>query len=115
MDYGYGRGGGFGRRGGGRGFGFRGASPPWPYVGTGRGGLPRHAYFTGSPGNPPPSRAYGPQYYDPDIPESAPYAPRMTREEELEFLKTQAESMTRQLDDIRHRIDELGKQEENQE
>ena len=25
----------------GRGFGFRGWSPPWPYVGLGRGGLPR--------------------------------------------------------------------------
>jgi hypothetical protein len=25
----------------GRGFGFRGWSPPWPYVGRGRGGLPR--------------------------------------------------------------------------
>jgi NAD-dependent dihydropyrimidine dehydrogenase PreA subunit len=26
------------------GFGFRGVSPPWPYVGRGRGGLPRCAY-----------------------------------------------------------------------
>jgi hypothetical protein len=36
----FGRGRGFGR-GWGRGFGFRGYSPPWPYVGLGRGGLPR--------------------------------------------------------------------------
>jgi len=33
---------GFGR---GRGFGFRGASPPWPYIGRGRGGFPRCGYW----------------------------------------------------------------------
>jgi hypothetical protein len=38
----YGRGFGMGRGGGfGRGNRFRGYSPPWPYVGLGRGGLPR--------------------------------------------------------------------------
>ncbi|SIN66886.1 hypothetical protein SAMN05444368_0981 [Acetomicrobium flavidum] len=36
---------GFGR--GGCGFGFRGQSPAWPYVGMGRGGLPRCWYFLG--------------------------------------------------------------------
>ena len=50
--FGRGRGGGFGFRGG-MGFGFRGSSPPWSYVGIGRGGLPRHEYFlsgaTGAP------------------------------------------------------------------
>ncbi|MFC2062459.1 hypothetical protein ACFLS8_00710 [Chloroflexota bacterium] len=30
--------------GGSRGFGFRGSSPSWPYVGRGRGGLPRCRY-----------------------------------------------------------------------
>ena len=33
--------------GGGMGFGFRGSSPPWRYVGRGRGGLPRCGYFFG--------------------------------------------------------------------
>ncbi len=42
MPNGFGRG--CGRRGG-MGFGFRGSSPPWPYVGLGRGGLPRCGYF----------------------------------------------------------------------
>ncbi len=43
----------------GRGFGFRGWSPPWPYVGVGRGGLPRcwafggYGYFGGAPINYP--------------------------------------------------------------
>jgi len=30
----------------GRGFGFRGDSPAWPYVGRGRGGLPRCMAFS---------------------------------------------------------------------
>mgnify|MGYP000731119775 CR=1 FL=1 len=42
MPNGFGRGFGFRR---GMGFGFRGSSPPWPYVGLGRGGLPRCGYF----------------------------------------------------------------------
>jgi hypothetical protein len=29
----------------GMGFGFKGSSPPWPYVGRGRGGLPRCGYY----------------------------------------------------------------------
>ena len=55
---------GYGRRFGGRGwgFGFRGSSPPWPYVGIGRGGLPRCGYFlSGAAGMPAPPGypAYG--------------------------------------------------------
>ncbi|MFC1909872.1 rRNA methyltransferase [Chloroflexota bacterium] len=34
-------------QGGGIGLGFKGSSPPWPYVGRGRGGLPRCAYYFG--------------------------------------------------------------------
>ena len=49
MPNGYGRG--FRRRG--WGFGFRGSSPPRPYVGLGRGGLPRCGYFlSGAAGMP---------------------------------------------------------------
>jgi len=33
-------------RGNGAGFGFRGFAPPYPYIGRGRGGLPRCGYFT---------------------------------------------------------------------
>ena len=79
----------------GRGFGFRGASPPWPYVGRGRGGLPRcwHPGFWGGVVYPTPT----------------PYWPTPTREEELGFLKDQADAMKRQLEDIESRIKELGK------
>lgn len=51
MVYGYSRG--FRDRRG-AGMGFRGGSPPWPYIGRGRGGLPRcrypetPAYFRGT-------------------------------------------------------------------
>ncbi len=49
MDYGRGMGGGFGRGyGRGMGFAFRGSSPGGPYVGIGRGGLPRCAAYAGS-------------------------------------------------------------------
>lgn len=66
MPNGFGRGAGFRR---GRGFGFRGSAPPWPYVGRGRGGLPRCAYFYGEAAGPPygPSWGYGPWGYDPSI------------------------------------------------
>ncbi|MFH1382690.1 MAG: DUF5320 domain-containing protein [Chloroflexota bacterium] len=75
----------------GRGLGFRGSSPPWPYVGRGRGGLPRCRY----PGL---SRI------------TAPYtAPASIQEEELGFLKNQAEGTKRQLEAIERRIQELEK------
>jgi NAD-dependent dihydropyrimidine dehydrogenase PreA subunit len=89
MQYGYGRG-----------LGFRGASPPWPYVGRGRGGLPR-CWHTGqwAAGVPyPTSRA-------------APYWAAPTPEGELDFLKNQADAMKSQLEDIERRIQELEKAE----
>jgi len=111
MPNGYGRG--FGR--GGWGFGFRGSSPPWPYVGIGRGGLPRCGYFlSGAAGMPAPP-AY-PSYSSPwakpygyaGTPMGAdPYAPQMTREQELDFLKSQAEAIKRELEQIDARIKEL--------
>jgi NAD-dependent dihydropyrimidine dehydrogenase PreA subunit len=92
--FGWGRGGGYGGgfgRGGGGGFGFRGASPPWPYVGRGRGGLPRCWYpglFT--------------------TPTSVPYyPPQVTKEEETDFLKEEANAIKNQLKDIEARIKEL--------
>ena len=95
---------GLGRRGGD--FGFRGGSPPWPFVGIGRGGLPRGAYpgvvgVPTSPGYPsynsPSTMPYG----------GNPYAPQMTRDQELDFLKTQTEAMKEQLEQIGARMKEL--------
>ncbi|MGC8778706.1 MAG: DUF5320 domain-containing protein [Candidatus Caldatribacteriaceae bacterium] len=72
------------------GCGFRGCTPPWPYVGRGRGGLPRCAWpgFWGAPG----------------------YGEGFSREHELRFLKHQAEMLRRELDGIEARIRELEKE-----
>jgi len=122
------RGRGFGRGGGGWGFGFRGSSPPWPFVGIGRGGLPRCGYFLrGAAGMPPGYPYYGnpgatPYYggYAPPpgmsgqpapgaygSPAATPYAPQMTREQELDFLRNQAEGIREELEQIDARIKEL--------
>ena len=114
---------GFGR--GGWGFGFRGSSPPWPFVGLGRGGLPRCGYFfSGAAGIPAPptypfygatpyggnpyaaSMPYG-GYSGAPYPGADPYAPQMTREQELDFLKSQAEAIRGELEQIDARIKEL--------
>lgn len=109
MPNGFGRGGGSGRGfGGGMGFGFRGASPPWPYIGRGRGGLPRCGYFIGGVGTPAP-RSYSPSFYPgmPAAPGYAPYSPGMTRDEELNYLKDQAEAIKGQLEGIDSRMRDL--------
>ena len=84
----------------GRGFGFRGASPPWPYVGRGRGGLPRCFY----PG------LYGPGPV-PGYPYAAPWDfapwPAPAPEEEVELLRGQADAIRQQLEAIERRIQEL--------
>ena len=102
MPYGYGFG-----------FGFRGASPPWPYVGLGRGGLPRCAYpgFWGAPpGWTPYATPWAPPVGQAPSP-YAPYGPAPTREQELDFLKSQAEAVKAQLDEIEARVQELEKEE----
>ena len=122
---------GYGYRRGGWGFGFRGSSPPWPYVGRGRGGLPRCAhFFSGAAGIPVPPvhPAYAgpwsmPYYAEPGYPDAIPfgyegpptgavpgaypYAREMTREQELDYLKGQAEAIKGQLEQIDARIKEL--------
>jgi hypothetical protein len=123
MPNGYGRG--FGRGGGG--FGFRGSSPPWPYVGLGRGGLSRCAYFlSGAAVIPVPASypSYGSlwamPYYAGMVHPGAipygyagapmgadPYTPQMTKEQEVDFLRGQAEVMKGQLEQIDTRIKEL--------
>ena len=113
MPYGYGYG---------RGFGFRGSSPPWPYIGRGRGGLPRCWYF-GAPAAAPyapataPYPSYGgawgmpyygaPHYGWPEPYGATPYAPQMSRQEELEFLRGEANTIKAQLDEIETRIKSL--------
>jgi hypothetical protein len=70
--------------GGGRGFCAVPLPAAWPtYMGTG-------AY-----------RSYG-------LPWATPFAPPMTREQELDFLKTQAQGMRGQLEQIEARIEQLG-------
>jgi hypothetical protein len=114
---GYGRGMGYG---GGMGFGFRGASPPWPYVGIGRGGLPRcwayggyggPAYGYGSAPGPVPyvPPAYGGGPYGAPAPGWGPYgAPSST--EEVRFLKEEADMIRDALEAIDSRIKELEKE-----
>lgn len=92
MTYGYGRG-----------FGFRGASPPWPYVGRGRGGLPR-CWYPGLWGAPVAAAPY-------TTPWAATYGPAPTREEELGLLRGQSDIIKRQLEDIESQIQELKKKE----
>lgn len=109
MMYGYGRGygygGGYGWWGGGRGFGFRGASPPWPYVGRGRGGMPRCWY----PGLYGPGQAPYPPYVPPA---TYGYRSAPTPEDELAYLREQADAIRAQMEEIERRIKELTRSEE---
>ena len=113
---------GFGFRGG-WGFGFRGSSPPWPHVGLGRGGLPRCWYFLGGMGAYVPpgywrapypryAGALGMPYGAAATPGAMPFAPQMTREQELDFLKNEAEAVREQLEQIEARIRDLAPEEE---
>lgn len=122
----------------GRGLGFRGWFPPWPYVGLGRRGLPRcwaygpfwdapysypyammHPYGIGayphawSMGVPYYSTTY-PYRYFPEYPYmsspwGSPYGYSMTPEGEKEWLKSQGDLIQQQIDQINSRIVELEK------
>jgi hypothetical protein len=81
MPYGYGWG-----------FGFRGASSPWPYVGWGRGGLPRCWY---------PWMVMSPPYAP-----VSPY-PLLTKEEEADWLKREAEAIKAELNEVEAKIRDL--------
>lgn len=89
----YGRGAGTWRRSGGMGFGFRGSSPPYPYIGRGRGGLPRCQY----PGLYSPLRNTA--YPDSNYP--------VASGQEIDILKQQAEDMKQALARIEARINDL--------
>lgn len=112
MFYGFGRG--FASRGG-MGFGFRGSSPPWPYVGIGRGGLPRCAYFLSGAAGVPAAGPYPQTPYPytgmPPAYGPTPFAPQMGKEQELDFLKGQAEMIKGQLEQIESRVRELESEE----
>ena len=95
----YGAGRGFGSRGG-MGFGFRGSSPPWPYVGIGRGGLPRCGYFLSGATGTPAAWPY----------QQPAFAPQASKEQELAYLQEQAEMMKGQLEQIKDRIKELSEE-----
>lgn len=103
---------GFGRRdgtgwgpGGGMGFSFRGASPDWPYIGRGRGGLPRCGYFSSSAGATSP-RVANFQGMPAAGGNPAPGS-GITKDEELEYLRNQAEAMKEQLENIESRMRDL--------
>lgn len=108
MPNGFGQGRGFGRSfRGGMGFGFRGASPPWPYVGLGRGGLPRCGYFlSGAAGIAP----LGVAYQQPAYPFSTgmPSAAQVSTEQELAFLREQAQSIRQRVEEIQARLQKMG-------
>ncbi|MHB8105344.1 MAG: DUF5320 domain-containing protein [Dehalococcoidales bacterium] len=88
----YGNNQGQGRRGG-AGLGFRGSSPPYPYVGRGRGGLPRCQY----PGAVTTFR---------DTPFPG-YPAQVSPEQELDLLKKQAGDIKEKLGKIESRIRDL--------
>jgi len=103
----FGRGAGRGVRGG-MGFGFRGSSPPWPYIGRGRGGLPRCGYFLNRAAGAPPPEAYYPEQTYPYADSGyASYAPAMSKEQELDFLKNEAEAIKGQIEQIDARMLDL--------
>jgi hypothetical protein len=82
-----------GGQGRGSGFGFRGSSPPWPYVGRGRGGLPRCQYpglYGGSP-------VWG----------ATPYSPQAAAGQEVDVLREEAGALKKHLEGIEARIKEL--------
>lgn len=85
----------------GYGFGFRGSSPSWPYVGRGRGGLPRCWYPGALTAAPYPSygAGWGTPYYG-----MAPFTPQVAPEQELDFLKSQAQALKGQLEQIEARV-----------
>lgn len=59
----------------------------------------------------PPRLGYGYPYYGAGqvAPGAMPFAPQMTREQELEMLKAQSQTLAQQLAEIQHQIEELKK------
>ena len=85
----------------GRGFGFRGVSPPWPYIGRGRGGL-RRCLAPGAIADYMP-RFHGRFRARPYI----PYSPWAGQENDLDYLREESSALKKQLEEIESRISEL--------
>ena len=82
------------------GFGFRSASHERPYIGRGRGGLPRCRY----PG------ALG-RWASEVMPPAVSFQP--SPGDELDFLKEQSKAMKRDMEEIERRIRDLEKQDQH--
>jgi len=80
-------------RGRGYGFGFRGSDLEWPYIGRGRGGLPRCGAYIGD---------YGLQRI-------GGFSRNYSKSDELNNLKLYAESLKKEMDRVNERIAELEK------
>ncbi len=78
-------------RGGGAGLGFRGSTPPWPYVGRGRGGLPRCRYYIGDGA---PMAGLRPRFTA---------GGQMSREDELAYMKGEVERLQARIRDLEAR------------
>lgn len=89
----------------GMGFGFRSNSPAWPYVGRGRGGLPRCWAFGSYAlyGGRYPAHQGQPQCFGGGTPFAQPSSP----DQEVAFLKNQAATVREQLNTIEARLKEL--------
>ena len=97
-------------RGYGRGFAFRGASPSWPYVGRGRGGLPRCWAGWSYYGPLPPDQVEHESVERSDYAGPPFYGPQPSPDQELRLLKHQAELLKQELGYISERVTELEKQ-----
>jgi len=92
--------------------GFDGTGPlgMGPMTGGGRGfcAIPQPAY-PGRAAYPPYGTPWGTPYYGAGLaaPGAVPFAPQMSKEQELGFLKDQTEMMKGQLEQIEARIKEL--------
>ena len=97
--------------------GFDGTGPRGmgPMTGGGRGfcAVPLPATWPAYVGRVP-YPPYDVPYYGagPAAPGAVPFAPQMTREQELDFLKNQAQAMRGHLEQIEARIQELGSDKE---
>ena len=92
---------------GGMGFGFRGNSPSWPYVGVGRGGMPRCGYFPSGITGPQAAAPY--QQYKAPVSGNNPLEPQQSQEQEMDFLKSQSHAIKAKLEQVEARINELEK------
>ena len=83
----------------GRGFGFRGSSAGWPYIGRGRGGLPRCWGYGPNP--------YGAAFGTGSFGYAPWYAPAMPGEDEKRVLQQEVDFLKQQLGEVSEQIQAL--------